>query len=190
MAPRSPRTLPMVAESQEVPRCRSGARLHAHAERTGTRGFQLGIRRRSRQPLNCGIEDSPRCRQHPFSADHLGPERTPAVIRVGLPAPLLRMLLSEGLVIAFTEQFAVVGPSPGVVGQHGMRLVDDTGVPIFTPQVRMFPELLHQRTVAGTDKLARRIRLHIQDSVIIALVFQESILIGPTPLCVGRTKDC
>ena len=190
MAPRSPRTLPMVAESQEVPRCRSGARLHAHAERTGTRGFQLGIRRRSRQPLNCGIEDSPRCRQHPFSADHLGPERTPAVVGVGLSAPLLRMLFAQGLEIAFAEQFVVVGPSPGLVSQHGMRLVDDTGVPVFTAQVRMLPELLHQRTVAGTDNLAWCIRLYVKDPVIIALVFQESMPIGLTPLCVGRPKNC
>lgn len=106
------------------------------------------------------------------SGNHLGLERTPAIVRlIVLALALLRTLLPKLWVVFFAKQYAVVCAPFRVIDKYLVGLIDNAGVPVFTSKVRMLFEFLHQRAVACTDDLYGRIGLYKQNAVVIALVF-------------------
>jgi len=68
-----------------------------------------------------------------------------------------------------TEVRVVLGAACRV-RQNGVGLVDQRRHGAVAAQVRMQAQLLHQRAVGGADDGLVRVRLHLQDAVVVASI--------------------
>ena len=69
------------------------------------------------------------------------------------------------------QDLLVIGCPPLIVGEGRIGLIEDGSIPFVTAEIRMKFQFLHLGAITGLDYRARRIRLDMQDTVIIASVF-------------------
>ena len=71
----------------------------------------------------------------------------------------------------------ILGSFPGV-RYDCIGLVYECGIAVIASEVRMLLELMHESSVAGLDYRLWRIRLNVQDSVVVSFVLH-----GPNKPC-------
>jgi hypothetical protein len=77
------------------------------------------------------------------------------------------------------ESAIILGTFPGI-GNNCVGLVYDCGIPVVAAEVGMLPQLLHESAVTGLDDRLGRIRLNVQNSVIVSFILHhpgENVLI-------------
>jgi hypothetical protein len=72
------------------------------------------------------------------------------------------------------QELLVVGRAFVQVCQYCIGLIHDGRIPVVTAQIRMLFQFLHQSAVTGLDYFAGRIRLYMENSIIITSVFHGS----------------
>jgi len=99
--------------------------------------------------------------------------RLPAVRRVWRRGSGLTRL-RPGLISTPPESIravqAIVFRSPERIGNHRVRLVEQTCVLLIPTEIRMCPEFLHEGAVTGFDNRQWSVRLDVQYAIVIAPV--------------------
>jgi len=88
---------------------------------------------------------------------------------------------------AIAEVFPVVGVASGRIREHPVGFVEQAGIPFVAAQIGVHPEFLHLGTVAGLDDGDRRIRLDVENTVVIATVFH--VLVKSLLACAGASSN-
>ena len=70
------------------------------------------------------------------------------------------------------ESAIILGTFPGI-GNNCVGLVYECGIPVVAAEVGMLPQLLHEGAVAGLDYRLWRIRLNVQNSVIVSFILHH-----------------
>ena len=70
------------------------------------------------------------------------------------------------------ESAIILGPFAGI-GNNGIGLVDECGIPVVAAEVGMLLQVLHERAVTGLDYRLRRVRLDVHNSVIVSFILHH-----------------